>query len=222
MENFRNLTESEIEVKAEIVDGSIDLTLNTTAAVCTTILNEEVGMMNWSTSYTNNNRNCILSIWDEDKHMMIAKEDCGGGSNLVTVNGKTVDSLKAQASSGFRRACARWGLGIELHTQPEIRIPITEDNVIYNDKVPGKIKEKYSIRNLEYNKKTIIAFIIVNSTGEAVYIYNKENGISEPVVKKKEAEKKEEKAYEDVVPLDSMEDVLADSNYIFTTSGNNG
>ena len=109
---FRNLYAEEIECKATVVGSQIEIALHCRAETCTQLLNEVVGPMDWEKEYTNNNRNCIVRIWDKEKQRMISKEDCGGGQTEV-------DGLKGQASNGFKRVCALgWGLGIELYSQP--------------------------------------------------------------------------------------------------------
>jgi hypothetical protein len=160
---FRPLNASEIECKAVIVERQLEISLHTTAAVCTRILNETVGVMNWEKEYTNGNKNCIVKIWDKDRNCMISKEDCGGSLTEV-------DGLKGQASNGFKRVCALgWGLGIELYSQPEILLPVTDDNVTVDTK-GWTVIEKYSVKEIEYDdNKYITHCVIVDSHGTVVY-----------------------------------------------------
>lgn len=161
--DFRTLNASEIECKAVIVDRQLEISLHTTAAVCTRILNETVGPMNWEKEYTNGNKNCVVRIWDEERNRMISKEDCGGSLTEV-------DGLKGQASNGFKRVCALgWGLGIELYTQPEILLPANDDNTIVDNK-GWTVVEKYFVKEIEYDdNKHITRCIIVDSHGTVVY-----------------------------------------------------
>jgi hypothetical protein len=161
--NFRTLRASEIECKAIVVERKLEISLHTTAAVCTRILNETVGPMNWEKEYTNGNKNCVVRIWDEERNRMISKEDCGGSLTEV-------DGLKGQASNGFKRVCALgWGLGIELYTQPEILLPANDDNTIVDNK-GWTVVEKYYVKEIEYDDdKHITRCVIIDSHGAVVY-----------------------------------------------------
>jgi len=223
--NFRNLFASEIECKAEAIDGYVSISLHNTAAVCTLILNETVGPMNWQKSYTMNNKNCIVGIWDENKKEWVNKEDCGG---LQT----DIDGLKGQASNGFKRACALgWGLGLELYSQPTILIPA--ENII--TKLNGKdvAYETYRVSKIEYEDKLIKSLTIVDSNGNVVYenpnvIDYKNNvpGLRETVSNKTKVlavERVENKVfYEEVNKKESNSQLIDDDNDVpeFTSEVN--
>lgn len=174
MTKFRTLEAHEIECKAVVVDNQIEVSLHTTAAICTKILNETVGSMNWEKEYTYGNKNCIVRIWDEKKQRMITKEDCGGPLT-------DIDGAKGQASNGFKRVCALgWGLGIELYTQPKIVFPRTDDNTIYDKKEGMIVSEEYTVKEIECDedKHEILRCVIVNSKGVVVYDGPNEKGKS--------------------------------------------
>lgn len=173
---FRNLNPEEIECKAVVVRNKIELSLHCKASTCTRILNETVGPMGWEKSYTNGNKNCIVSIWDKDKNRMISKEDCGGALTEI-------DGYKGQASNGFKRVCALgWGLGIELYTQPHIAFPVNDDNTTYDDKNNHIVAESYFVKAIEYSdendKKQIVRVVIVDSNNKVVYDGPNEDGES--------------------------------------------
>ena len=160
---FRNLYAEEIECKATVVGSQIEIALHCRAETCTQLLNEVVGPMDWEKEYTNNNRNCIVRIWDKEKQRMISKEDCGGGQTEV-------DGLKGQASNGFKRVCALgWGLGIELYSQPEIRIPLTDDNSTMDKHGDPIVSERYHVAEIEYDQKKIKAVAIADNKGNVVW-----------------------------------------------------
>ena len=162
---FRTLEAEEIECKPTIVANQIEIALHCRAETCTKILNETVGPLGWEKEYTNNNRNCIVRIWDDKKNRMITKEDCGGGPTEI-------DGLKGQASNGFKRVCALgWGLGIELYSQPSIKIPVTEDNVTCDRLNNMVVTEKYSVAEIEYENRKISKVVIVDSHGNVIYPY---------------------------------------------------
>ena len=170
---FEPLKADEIECKATIIGNRIEISLHSKAHTCTRILNETVGPMNWEKEYTNGNKNCIVRIWDEDKNRMISKEDCGGPLTEV-------DGQKGQASNGFKRVCALgWGLGIELYTQPEIMLPITDENVICDERKGMIVSERYYVETIVYNdKKQIVRCVITDSNGTVVYDGPNEKGES--------------------------------------------
>ncbi len=174
--DFRTLNADEIECKATLAGNRIEISLHSTAATCTKILNETVGSMNWEKEYTSGNKNCIVRIWDEDKGRMISKEDCGGPLTAI-------DGQKGQASNGFKRVCALgWGLGLELYSQPTIMIPRTDDNTAYDEKSGLYVSESYFVKEIEYNEsREITQCVIINSDGHVVYDGPNEKGESNVV-----------------------------------------
>jgi hypothetical protein len=161
---FRTLYAEEIECKATVMGSQIEIALHCRAETCTQLLNEIVGPMDWEKEYTNNNRNCIVRIWDKEKQRMISKEDCGGGQTEV-------EGLKGQASNGFKRVCALgWGLGIELYSQPEIRIPLTDDNSTMDKHGQPVVSERYRVSEITYSdKRKITSVTVVDSKGNVVW-----------------------------------------------------
>ena len=174
--NFRTLEAHEIDCKATIVNNKVEIVLHSKAATCTKLLNEIVGPMNWEKEYTNGNKNCIVRIWDKDKKMWVSKEDCGGPLT-------DIDGHKGQASNGFKRVCALgWGLGIELYSQPEIRINATDENTVYDSKYGMLVNETYSVSEIEYDKdRNITHCVIVDSKKNVVYDGPNEFGESNAV-----------------------------------------
>lgn len=162
--NFPLLKPNEIECKATINENMIEISLHIQAATCTKILNNVVGEMNWEKEYTNGNKNCIVRIWDPDKNRMISKEDCGGPLTEI-------DGYKGQASNGFKRVCSLgWGIGIELYSQPNIRIPITDSNVMNNSKGNLIVFEKYAVKEIAYDDdRRVVKCIVVDSVGNVVF-----------------------------------------------------
>ena len=82
-------------------------------------LDSVVGSLNWKREHTRDNKNCIVSIWDEDKNQWIGKEDTGTESNT--------EAQKGLASDSFKRACFNWGIGRELYDYPIIQIKLNQD-----------------------------------------------------------------------------------------------
>lgn len=86
-------------------------------------LDEAVWPMRWKREHTRDNKNCIVSIWDEETKQRISKEDTGTESNT--------EKEKGLASDSFKRACFNWGIGRELYDFP----------FIYINTVPGETEQ---------------------------------------------------------------------------------
>lgn len=163
--NFRMLNADEISCKATVENNKwISIALHVKASTCTNLLNETVGEYNWEKSYTNGNKNCIVRVWDDEKKMMISKEDCGGPLTEV-------DGAKGQASNGFKRVCSLgWGLGIELYSQPNIRFPITDENTTLDSRGNLIVYETYSVAEIEYDdERKIKRCVLKDSKNRVVY-----------------------------------------------------
>lgn len=112
---FRLLRADEIDCRVQKVRGDgLSLLLYKDARCDQNILDETVGPLNWQKSYSRDNANCTVSIWDDQKKMWISKEDTGTESNT--------EKEKGLASDSFKRACFNWGIGRELYTAPFIWI----------------------------------------------------------------------------------------------------
>ncbi len=79
-------------------------------------LDDAVGALNWKREHARDNKNCIVSIWDESKKQWVSKEDTGTESNA--------EAQKGLASDSFKRACFNWGIGRELYDYPVISIKL--------------------------------------------------------------------------------------------------
>lgn len=79
-------------------------------------LNSVCGHLGWQREHTRDNKNCIVSIWDDNHKHWVSKEDTGTESNT--------EKEKGQASDSFKRACFNWGIGIELYDYPVIQIKL--------------------------------------------------------------------------------------------------
>lgn len=123
---FRALRADEVDVRIGMVKqpttdtngkrvpGGVSLLLYKDARCDMNVLDETVGPMNWQKSYSRDNANCTVSIWDAEKAQWISKEDTGTESYT--------EADKGLASDSFKRACFNWGIGRELYTAPFIWI----------------------------------------------------------------------------------------------------
>ena len=165
MNKFRLLRADEIDCRiAQIRENGLCLLLYKDARVDQNILDETVGEMNWQKSYSRENANCTVSIWDEAKKMWISKEDTGTESNT--------EKEKGLASDSFKRACFCWGIGRELYSAPSIWIK-PEDCRTFGKNQSGKLtcSDRFYVSRIEYSDaRNIIALEIMNrSTGRVVY-----------------------------------------------------
>ena len=79
-------------------------------------LNDVCTPLGWKREHTRDNKNCIVSIWDDKNGHWVSKEDTGTESNA--------EAQKGLASDSFKRACFNWGIGIELYDYPVIQIKL--------------------------------------------------------------------------------------------------
>lgn len=94
-------------------------------------LDEVCGPLNWKREHTRDNKNCVVSIWDEDKSQWVSKEDTGKESYT--------EAEKGLASDSFKRACSNWGIGRELYHYPELRVQLLKDEyTVEKDKANGR------------------------------------------------------------------------------------
>lgn len=120
---FRLLRSDEIDCRISMVkENGLSLLLYKDARCDQNILDETVGPMNWQKSYSRDNANCTVSIWDKEKSMWISKEDTGTESNT--------EKEKGLASDSFKRACFNWGIGRELYTAPFIWIDARQCKIV--------------------------------------------------------------------------------------------
>ncbi len=166
MRQFRLLKAEEIEVrvadsssyKTYFEHGYVRLLLYKDARCDMNILDETVGPMNWKKTYTRNNSNCILSIWDENKNQWVEKEDSGSASGNNSERDKTL------ASDSFKRAAVAWGIGRELYTSPKCLFPVSE----LNDISAEKCRESFSIKEITYKDRSIESVTIQASSGAEI------------------------------------------------------
>ena len=99
------------------------------------VLDDVVGPLGWKREHSQGNHNCTVSVWCEDKHQWVPKEDTGTESNT--------EAQKGLASDSFKRACFNWGIGRELYDYPEISVKLRDDE--FQD-AGGKKKGTWKLR----------------------------------------------------------------------------
>lgn len=161
--NFRLLKAEEIEVRiASCNKGGVQLLLYKNARVDANILDETVGNLNWCKTYTRENHNCILSIWDSEKNCWIEKEDTGTESYS--------EAEKGLASDSFKRAGFAFGIGRELYTAPNIFIFSSELATFQNDGMKYRCYDSFRVVEVVYNhNRTINSVVIENLNTHRTY-----------------------------------------------------
>ena len=163
---FRKLRADEIDCRiGQIREGKgLTLLLYKDARCDMNVLDETVGPMNWKREHTRENRNCIVSIYDEDKAQWVSKEDTGTESNT--------EAEKGLASDSFKRACVNWGIGRELYTAPFIWIKAEDCNIEpgYNGK--PKCNDKFIVVKLNYKSNGDIDGLAIKNarTNKLVFV----------------------------------------------------
>jgi len=102
-------------------------------------LDEVCGPLNWKREHCRDNRNCIVSIYDDSRQMWVSKEDTGTESNT--------EQQKGLASDSFKRACFNWGIGRELYDYPLIQVKLRDDEWRLNGERP---QATYKLRIREW------------------------------------------------------------------------
>jgi hypothetical protein len=92
-------------------------------------LDDCVGSLNWKREHTRDNKNCIISLWDDYKKEWVGKEDTGTQS--------MTEKDKGLASDSFKRAGFNWGIGRELYDYPLIQVKL-EKNEFKEENGRGK------------------------------------------------------------------------------------
>ena len=174
--NFRNLNESEIEVRvSKITKEGVLLLLYKDARCDMNILDEAVGPMNWQRHHTRDNANCIVSIRDENGNW-IEKEDTGVESSDF--------KEKGLASDSFKRACFNWGIGRELYTAPRLFVPAQCLKGLRETEYEGRKSyvcyDTFEVAKIKYEKgqKKIKSLILLvsNYMKPHTYVHFDENG----------------------------------------------
>lgn len=149
---FRLLRADEIECRiSRCTEKGVQLLLYKDARCDQNILDETVGPLNWQRHHTRDNKNCIVSIWDDKKQQWIEKEDTGTESNK--------EAEKGLASDSFKRACFNHGIGRELYTSPFIWFNSTDVNL--NGK---KCYDTFRVTDIAYDGRTINSVTIIDES----------------------------------------------------------
>lgn len=154
---FRTLKASEIDVRvAQVKENGLSLLLYKDARCDMNLLDEVVGPCNWQKSYSRDNKNCTVSIWDPEKNQWVSKEDTGTES--------LTEKEKGVASDSFKRACFNWGIGRELYTAPFIWVTNAGIfSVTVNGKTIYKSNDRFRVKEIEYDENRNISKLVIEN-----------------------------------------------------------
>ena len=157
MLKFRNLRADEIEVRpTDTKYNKCTLLLYKDARTDRRILDETVGPENWQCEYYEVNGATFCRVGINTENGWIWKSDCGSESNI--------EKEKGLASDSFKRACFRWGIGVELYSTPRIKLQ-APDKWYYND----KFNMTFSVKEFNAEGENITRLKIVDKFGNVVY-----------------------------------------------------
>lgn len=168
MNMFRTLRADEIDCRvSQVKETGLSLLLYKDARCDQNILDEVVGPFNWKREHTRDNRNCIVSIKNQETGEWVSKEDTGTESNT--------EKEKGLASDSFKRACFNWGIGRELYTAPFIWIA-AKDCKIVEYKGKKACFDRFTVKGIGYTDGVISGVKIKNqATGKICFKWGEVN-----------------------------------------------
>lgn len=167
MRTFRLLNEQEIECRvSEIAKNGqyLRLLLYKTARTDAAILDETFGPMNWQNKYEviDGKMYCSIGVRDKDTGEWVWKQNVGTESNM--------EAEKGQASDAMKRAGFTWGIGTELYTAPEIRVPAGKCNIKqYGERF--KCYDRFTVEKIAYDDQERIRGLSVKCNGERCFVW---------------------------------------------------
>lgn len=109
-------------------------------------LDDVVGPLNWKREHSRDNKNCTVSIWDDEKKQWVSKEDTGTESNT--------EKEKGLASDSYKRSCVNWGIGRELYGYPRIFFQLFPDEFTIdnrNNKESAKTNYNFDLKEWSWD-----------------------------------------------------------------------
>lgn len=139
-------------------------------------LDDFVGATNWKRQHTRDNKNCVVSIWDETKSEWVSKEDTGTES--------MTEKEKGLASDSFKRACFNWGIGRELYSYPVISVKLVEKEEYTI--IDGKAKATFNLKIKEWqwesefdSNNNVVLLRGVDNHGKERFIFKAKDSLDE-------------------------------------------
>lgn len=164
---FRPLRADEIECRIGQIaknGNGLTLLLYKNSRTDRDILDETVGPEGWECYYdiVGGELFCTVAIWCEERNKWVSKQDVGTPSNM--------EAEKGRASDAFKRACFRWGIGVELYTAPRIWVPSNACTIKQGNNGKYSCYDSFSVESVEIADGKITSLTVRNdNTGRAVF-----------------------------------------------------
>lgn len=169
MTTFRDLKAKEIEVRVGACnEKGCSLLLYKDARVDRAILDETVGSERWQNKFYEIKGNLFCSVgllvdMPDGSMAWIWKDDAGAPSNM--------EAEKGEASDAFKRACFKWGIGVELYSAPFIWFNKDNCNIKNGKNRKPACYDKFSVQDIVIEDKEIVSVTIKNETKNVAFIY---------------------------------------------------
>lgn len=158
---FRNLRPDEIELRISTVkQNGLQLLIYKTARTDSKLLDETVGAENWQCRFydVNGVTYCSIGIYvrlEDGSYTWVWKDDAGSTGNI--------EKEKSLASSAFKRAGFKWGIGKFLYEAPLIWVPESACRI---QTAKGKFVcyDNFSVADMSVKDGKITYLKIVNET----------------------------------------------------------
>ena len=170
MRTFRLLTEPEIECRVSEIAKTgqyLKLLLYKTARTDAAILDETFGPLNWQNKYEviDGKMYCSVGVKDPTTGEWIWKQNVGTESNM--------EAEKGQASDAMKRAGFVWGIGTELYTAPDIKVPADKCNIKqYGERF--KCYDRFTVEKIAYDESESISGISILCNGKRCFVWQKD------------------------------------------------
>lgn len=130
------------------------------------VLDELYGPFGWKRSHEliGDRLYCTVSVYDDEKHEWVSKQDVGTES--------FTEPEKGQASDSFKRACFNWGIGRELYSAPRIRINLGTNEAVQNGKGQFVTYTTFHVTYISYDdNRNISGLAIADNKGVVRYTW---------------------------------------------------
>ena len=166
MRLFRLLNEQEIECRvSEIAKNGqyLRLLLYKTARTDSALLDETFSPLGWQNKYEviDGKMYCSIGVKAENGEW-IWKQNVGSESNM--------EAEKGQASDAMKRAGFVWGIGTELYSAPDIKVPADHCNI---KEYGGKYRcyDRFTVEKIVYDDLQRIAAIAIKCNGKRCFVW---------------------------------------------------
>lgn len=165
MRQIRKLNESEIECRVSEIDKQgryLRLLLYKTARTDAALLDETYGPNNWQNDYKVIDGKLFCGIGVKFDAEWVWKWNVGTESYT--------EAEKGQASDAMKRAGFVLGIGTELYSAPDIKIPAEKCNI---KEYSGKYRcyDKFDVEKVAYDDQENISGLAIRCNGKRCFVW---------------------------------------------------